>query len=459
MAGTIDSIVALKRARGTHRNRKQHRWWASSSGSDSAPEGGFRPRPTRARSSRALTGALTRIPTHPRAIDYRTALDLQLTNTITRIRDADEDVGRATVLSLAMALSLEAEIASSVASNNHVGTSAVSRATWTLSSIKGMGEQARRLFAAAVKAQEGDDGRRTTQEEHEELVERHPTLMLESINEVLFQYQGYGKMQAWSDVHAFSFARVIETGSGSPLHVAILYQAVAEEAGLPLECIVLEDGNYAVLSLGQWAIDPYSSGMLMATEEIAELFDIDDPKPSSVRDVSIALVKMQLYVDWAAITGVFEPAFRLPLEGEEGLDLALGLYDDVSFSYEMSDSGSEGEEEGEVSQFFVVRDDRGQQYLANCVRAAEKLRILERDSSDSRIRLGVLLYFNKRYQDAAEVLEGLVENGATALGDEGVDRAEGGADDDDTLTERILNSKCRTLANKCRLLSSSYSST
>ena len=67
-------------------------------------------------------------------------LDLQLTNTITRIRDADEDVGRATVLSLAMALSLEAEIASSVASNNNFGTSAVSRATWTLSSIKGMGE-------------------------------------------------------------------------------------------------------------------------------------------------------------------------------------------------------------------------------------------------------------------------------------------------------------------------------
>lgn len=389
-------------------------------------------------------------------------LDLQLTNTITRIRDADEDVGRATVLSLAMALSLEAEIASSVASNNNVGTSAVSRATWTLSSIKGMGEQARRLFAAAVKAQEGDGGSHTTQEEHEELVERHPTLMLESINEVLFQYQGYGKMRAWSDVHAFSFARVVETGSGSPLHVAILYQAVAEEAGLPLDCIVLEDGNYAVLSLGQWAIDPYSSGMLMATEEIAELFDIEDPKPSSVRDVSIALVKMQLYVDWAAITGVFEPAFRLPLEGEEGLDLALGLYDDVSFSYEMS--GSEGEEEGEVSQFFVVRDDRGQQYLANCVRAAEKLRILERDSSDSRIRLGVLLYFNKRYQDAAEVLDSLVneigsevENGATALGVEDVDRDEAG-DDDDALTERILNSKCRTLANKCRLLSSSYSS-
>ena len=406
-------------------------------------------------------------------------LDLQLTNTITRIRDADEDVGRATVLSLAMALSLEAEIASSVASNNNFGTSAVSRATWTLSSIKGMGEQARRLFAAAVKAQEGDDGgSHTTQEEHEGLVERHPTLMLESINEVLFQYQGYGKMRAWSDVHAFSFARVVETGSGSPLHVAILYQAVAEEAGLPLDCIVLEDGNYAVLSLGQWAIDPYSSGMLMATEEIAELFDIEDPKPSSVRDVSIALVKMQLYVDWAAITGVFEPAFRLPLEGEEGLDLALGLYDDVSFSYEMS--GSEGEEEGEVSQFFVVRDDRGQQYLANCVRAAEKLRILERDSSDSRIRLGVLLYFNKRYQDAAEVLDSLVneigneigseveneveneigsevENGATALGVEDVDRDEAG-DDDDTLTERILNSKCRTLANKCRLLSSSYSS-
>ena len=131
----------------------------------------------------------------------------QLANTITRIRDAEDDVSQATLLSLAMALSLEAEIASDA------DVSSVSKATWTLQSIRGMADQARQLFTAVVREdKDNEDGELHT---HEELVGLYPTKMIEAINQVIFDYQGYRKMKAWSDVDAFSFARVVEKGNGT----------------------------------------------------------------------------------------------------------------------------------------------------------------------------------------------------------------------------------------------------
>ncbi len=215
-------------------------------------------------------------------------------------------------------------------------------------------------------------------------------------------------MNSWADFQAFSFAQVVEKGSGSPLTIAILYQAVAREAELALDLVVLEEGNYAVLSMGMWVIDPYSKCLLMSAEEVAELFDVGLPlRPNSLREVSIALVKQRLFFEWSSITGVYEPAFRLPLDGEEGLELALGCFEDVSFSYSSADerdegkeaagaAGAAGEAEGAVSPFFLVQDERGQECLANCVRAAEKLRDLERDDPLSRIRHAVLLYVLNR---------------------------------------------------------------
>lgn len=392
-------------------------------------------------------------------------ISTRIDDTITRIRDAVEGDGtdHSTLLSLAMQLSLEFEMGSSPSTAS--STTNVSKATWTLARIKGMAEQARHLFIATVNEQKPGENR-DTDLEYDEQVRLYPLMLIESINRV-FEDHGYRKMSSWAECRAFSFAQVVEYGSGSPLVIAILYQAVARLSGLPLECVVLEDGCYAVLSMGMWVVDPYSKGLLMSAEEIAELFDVDLPlKPSSLREVSIALVKQHLNLSWCSITGVYEPAFRLPFDGEEGLDLTLGCFEDVSFSYQVkSDDGTDEEVGKDVSQFFIVHDERGQQYLRNCVKAAEKLRILERDSKDSRIRLAILLYFNKRYGEALEVLEGLLtefqNNGRGAQTAETAVTAcagETGESDavfptEDPLNERIMAS-ISTLRTKCRLLSS-----
>lgn len=182
---------------------------------------------------------------------------------------------------------------------------------------------------------------------------RNPLSLIEAISSVFLE-QGYRKMNSWADLQAFSFAQVVEGGAGSPLTIAILYQAIAIECGLALDLIVLEEGNYAVLSMGMWVIDPYSKCLLMSAEEVAELFDVDLPlRPSSLREVSIALVKQRLFFEWSSITGVYEPAFRLPLDGEEGLDLALGCFEDVSFSYSSADERGERGERGEREPMVV----------------------------------------------------------------------------------------------------------
>ncbi len=329
-------------------------------------------------------------------------IDLQIARTITRIRDADDGgrFGHATLLTLAMQLSLECEMAAA-GSPPALSTSDVSKATWTLQRIKGMAVETRLLFSEAIKGDglpdDGlpDDGCL----DYSEQIRRHPLALVDSISRV-FEEQGYRKMRSWAEFQAFSFAQVVERGTGSPLTIAILYQAVAREAGLSLDLIVLEEGNYAVLSMGMWVIDPYSKCLLMSAEEVAELFDVDLPlRPSTLREVSIALVKQRLFFEWSSITGVYEPAFRLPLDGEEGLELALGSFEDVSFSYRTSADkmdAEDGREGGGSSPFFVVQDERGQKCLANCVKAAEKLRVLERDDPPSRIRHAVLLYALKR---------------------------------------------------------------
>lgn len=337
-------------------------------------------------------------------------IETQIARTIGRIRDAEDDgrFSHATLLTLAMQLSLECELTAAGSSPPASVTSNVSRATWTLQRIKGMADQARRLFLEAVK-EDGLAGEELASDRgrgYSERVSRNPLSLIEAISSVFLE-QGYRKMNSWADLQAFSFAQVVEGGAGSPLTIAILYQAIAIECGLALDLIVLEEGNYAVLSMGMWVIDPYSKCLLMSAEEVAELFDVDLPlRPSSLREVSIALVKQRLFFEWSSITGVYEPAFRLPLDGEEGLDLALGCFEDVSFSYSSADErgergergerdeGAEADEaaEGSISPFFLVQDERGQECLAHCVRAAEKLRVLERNDPPSRIRHAVLLY-------------------------------------------------------------------
>ena len=80
-------------------------------------------------------------------------IETQIARTIGRIRDAEDDgrFSHATLLTLAMQLSLECELTAAGSSPPASVTSNVSRATWTLQRIKGMADQARRLFLEAVK--------------------------------------------------------------------------------------------------------------------------------------------------------------------------------------------------------------------------------------------------------------------------------------------------------------------
>jgi hypothetical protein len=354
----------------------------------------------------------------------REFLQQQINSTISKIRDGVEG-NTGTLLSLCMQLSLESEFS---ARPSPLNSTDLSKTTWSLQNIKSMADQVQTSFLHAVRQEyRGEQDAKG----YQELVTRHPTTLISTINSVMFEYHGYKRMSSWGDSDAFSFARVLESGSGSPLAIAILYQAVAAQSGLPLDCTVLEDGDYAILHsrsiLGEmWCVDPYSKGMLMSADEVSELFDVALPlSGASPREIAIAVIKQLMYVSWGEITNVFEPAFRLPIDGEDLLNLALGSFEDVSFSY-----GS-GSEEEDVSSFFVIEDTRGQHLLSNCVSAAEKLRSLERNSVASRSRLAVLLYFNKKYAEAKGVLNELIL---------------------DSDTEESLKERISLLMNKCILM-------
>ncbi len=269
----------------------------------------------------------------------------------------------------------------------------VQRDTWSLQNIKKISSRVKELFIKRVSEESSV----------EVLAEKYPTTLVSTINQVLFEDQGYQRMKHFGDLECFQLSKVLDNGRSCPILLAVVYMAVAEESGMPLHALVLEEGSYVVLfpkhgNFSSCVIDPYAQGIIISGEEIAELFEVEMPlQPSSLQDIACAIVQQFLETCWsAALQLPPEPAFRIPIT----LEVALGEYDDISYSYGGNDEDA----------FFCLDEssDSCRDYMLRCMSAAEKLLLLSKDLQQSRLQLAILCYFAKDYNRAATLLDQLL---------------------------------------------------
>jgi len=301
----------------------------------------------------------------------------------------------------------------------------VQRETWSLQNIKSISSRVKDLFI------------KTAPEDVEEvsidvLAQKYPTSLVSTINQVLFEDHGYQRMKQFGNLECFQLSKVLDNGTSCPILLAIVYMAVAEESGMPLHALVLEEGSYVVLwpqhgNFSSCVIDPYAQGILISGDEIAELFEIDMPlKPSSLQDIACAIIKQFLDTCWsAALQLPPEPAFRIPIT----LEVALGEYQDVSYSYGGSDEDA-----------FLCLDDDSETckaFMSRCISAAEKLLLLSNNRYQSKLQLAILCYFSKDYIRSAKLLDQiLMEEEESVQNDQKQDWSI------DSHRMKILRSKC-----------------
>lgn len=338
------------------------------------------------------------------------------------------------LLKLCMLVSLE-----ETASDGLLGDDVLFRSTWDLSLITHYSVRVRELFMDMCQDIEGglDSKPRLS---YDEYVARYPTHLVSAINDVLYEQQGYKRMASYGDVSSFQLRRVLDSGVGSPILLAIIYLVVAEESGLSLNALSLEEGSYVVMwpkddgiRLGAqgalFVIDPYAKGSLMSAQEISEIFDVVVPlRPGSLRDMAEATLLQLLTTHWClAVQCPPEPLLAIPLD----LDVALGEYSDVSVQVEYDD-GKKAPLLSNKGDFWTVSPET-MHHMQRCLSAAEKLHILQDGTVESTVRLALCQYFYHDYQKAIESLEKVLE--------------QCGDDDSPIDLERI-----EVLQNKCRLL-------
>lgn len=344
----------------------------------------------------------------------------------------------AELLSFCMLLSLEELADHPTATMKGLRTKDVQlfKSTWSADIVKQMALDVRETFLRLVK-----DGEYSSAD-YNELVGVYPMTLVTAINHVLFVQQGYQRMSEFGNIDCFQMSRVLDQGVGSPILLSILYMAIAEESGLLLSCLVLEEGSYCILwakdqplSAGgeTFVIDAYARGSLMAAIEIGELFDVKMPfKPSSYRDLAVATLLQLLQTHWClALECPPEPAFALPLN----LELALGEYSDVDFTIEFDDGD---ELPYSRVQFWSIDSEKPKAHIQRCISSAEKLCMLQGNSIESKLRLSLILFFAKEYDRADSLLEDLLSTNNL----------------EDTFDSSEVD-RMRTLSGKCKLLSHS----
>lgn len=341
----------------------------------------------------------------------------------------------AELLSFCMMLSLEelADDPSSMMKGLRTENVQLFKSTWSADIVKSMALDVRETFMRLV-----NDGERPSAD-YNELVRVYPTTLVTAINHVLFEQQGYQRMSEFGNTDCFQMSRVLDQGVGSPILLSILYMAIAEESGLLLSCLILEEGAYCMLwaegqplSVGgeTFLIDAYARGSLMAAMEISELFDVKMPfKPSSYRHLAVAALLQLLQTHWClALECPPEPAFALPLN----LELALGEYSDVDFTIEFEDGDELPYSRG---QFWSIDSEKPKAHIQRCISAAEKLCMLQGNSNESKLRLSLVLFFAKEYDRADSLLEDLLSTNSLEY------------TFDPSEVDRM-----RTLSGKCKLL-------
>jgi hypothetical protein len=109
-------------------------------------------------------------------------------------------------------------------------------------------------------------------------VELFPALMVNAINEVLYERHGFRRSQQHGEPREGHITTLLEAGEGSPVAMGILYTEVCKRVGLPVAGMPIEDayGHYYVLwptkypfKVGgeEYLIDPYGNGDLLQKYE------------------------------------------------------------------------------------------------------------------------------------------------------------------------------------------------
>ena len=340
------------------------------------------------------------------------------------------------LLKLCMLVSLE-----ETASDGSLGDDVLFKSTWDLSLIKHYSIRIRELFMDMCQDIEGD---LCSKSSYDEYAAKYPTHLVSAINDVLYEQQGYKRMPSYGDVSSFQLRRVLDSGVGSPILLAIIYMIVAEESGLSLHALSLEEGSYVVMwpkddaiRLGAqgevFVIDPYAKGSLMSAQEISEIFDVDVPfRPDSLKDMAEDTLLQLLMTHWClAVQCPPEPLLAIPLD----LDVALGEYSDVSVQVEYDD-GHKGPLLSNRGDFWTVSPET-MHHMQKCLSAAEKLHILQEGTVESTLRLALCQYFCHEYQKAIDSLDKVLQ------------LCDGPQEDHDPLIEL---ERIEVLQNKCRLL-------
>ena len=110
---------------------------------------------------------------------------------------------------------------------------------------------------------------------------KDPIQKIQAINVVLFKEFGIQAKnekykQVIDDPLRYYLHQVLDRKQGCPLSVTALYMILAEQVGLPVECLALP--NYYLLKVddvtGEFYIDPFDSGKLLTSEEYHRKFKL-----------------------------------------------------------------------------------------------------------------------------------------------------------------------------------------
>lgn len=303
--------------------------------------------------------------------------------------------------------------------------------TWSLDRMQSLAEEATRAFYANLQElgvadavllaaqQDATDSALLTL--HIDMVRSYPTQLILAVNHVLYTRHGYRRRRQHGDPLDSRLSNVLENGNGSPGSLAVLYLELCSRLSLPLQPVALEGGRYFVLMPADDSIslkvagesiviDPYSEGMLLSVSEVKELFEVQgELRPCYNAAMLAGMLKVLCDSYWCIAVGCPpEPIWAVPI----AIEVALGEYRDVEV--ETSSGEDEGGEYFKV--IFTEPEAAGQRsgsqqwwparghHLQRALAAAQKRAWLLPDDLTAQLEFGLLLFFDKQYEDAWQEL-------------------------------------------------------
>lgn len=298
------------------------------------------------------------------------------------------------------------------------------KSTWNSERLDLLADTARSLFyqeCPSPPPPPPDSSSSSSQDQHRQLIQTYPMQLILAINKTLKQ-QGYRRMKKHGDIKSSLISYLLETGTGSPAALAVLYIEIAARLGMPLGPCLLEEGRYVLLKatgdvllrspllhtnqddkggeFEDFLIDPYAGGAIYSVSECRDLFRKEDIQTSSNRQLLAALLLALQEAYWAGAVGCPpEPAFMIPIS----LDVALNTYDDVDISISMTDD--DGNDSSRITSLW--RPKRGF-HLQRALAACTKRCALLPNDRDVKLERTLLLYFSRQFLEAKDELNELI---------------------------------------------------